>query len=432
MALLRPTGLSLLAALAAVPAASVPAAARADTVDAPAPSGLSGQALELWQRSREQADDWWQRSRDATLGAWDQARDAWTPAEPDDFGRLWSEAVPRLEETLSLEEAQRDLPEKAWFRRDRADAQTEINALLDETVAVLTTSGVQQYRDRIQALQARIADARIEIDGYRQARIAAPAKSMVEKTVEDYDRLITERGRDIGRYNDELADIKRRFAEELRAMGLDLSDEQVDFLLSTVVGDNIVDLGIVFDNVKAITVQLEQLVRDSGEDLQSARRYYGMYVILLRALDKMHVDVEQAIEQRYIPQINDIADRARALSEETRALRKAHPDKAELLQANLQAQQLTMDAAEVYRSYLKQQAGQVRGAREALQDDISTAWNTYETVRVSGELVDLVKSSRQLLEGLLDRQVPALRPYENLEMQRELAKLTEQLRASGG
>jgi hypothetical protein len=49
-------------------------------------------------------------------------------------------------------------------------------------------------------------------------------------------------------------------------------------------------------------------------------------------------------------------------------------------------------------------------------------------VRLSGELVDLVQASQQLLDGLLDRQVPALRPFENLAMQRELAKLTEQLR----
>jgi hypothetical protein len=100
-----------------------------------------------------------------------------------------------------------------------------------------------------------------------------------------------------------------------------------------------------------------------------------------------------------------------------------------VLDANLEAQQLTIEAAGVYRDYLKQQAARCR-ARVALQEDIATAWNTYETVRVSGELVDLVKSSQQLLDGLLDRQVPALRPFQNLEMQREFAKLTEQLRAA--
>jgi hypothetical protein len=157
-----------------------------------------------------------------------------------------------------------------------------------------------------------------------------------------------------------------------------------------------------------------------------------MYLVLLRALNQMHLDVEQAIDQQYIPQINDIADRAKALSAETQALKRKHPEKAALLDANLDAQRLTREAAEVYRRYLKDQGQQVAAARAALQEDIATAWNTYETVRVSGELVDLVQSSQQLLDGLLRRQVPALRPFENLEMQRELSKLTAQLRASEG
>jgi hypothetical protein len=421
-------------------AAGAQAEGQADPSAVPAPS-LQEQAVELWQRSQQQAgelwdssrrtaDDWWQRSRDATLGAWKGARESLTPEETDAFAEVWTGVVPKLEETVSLEEAQRDLPERAWFRRDRSDVREEIDQLLDESVAILAQSPVQRYRDEIQTLDEQIAAAHADLDRYRKERVAAPAKSLTAKTVEDYDRLIDEREQDIERYRAELDRIKREFAGELREMGLELTDEQVDFLLSTVVGDNIVDLGIVFDNVKAITVQLEELVRESGEDLQSARRYYGMYVVLLRALNRMHLDVEQAIEQQYIPQINAIAKRAQALSDETRRLARDHPEKAAVLNGNLEAQRLTLSAADVYRDYLKQQAVQVRSARVALEEDIATAWNTYETVRVSGELVDLVRSSQQLLDGLLDRQVPALRPFENLAMQREIAKLTDQLRAA--
>ncbi len=423
-------------------------AGQGDVQDAPAqpatePSprgpGLTEQALDLWQRSAEQAGslweqsrdtagEWWQRSREA----WDNARDSLAPAEPDPFGQVWINVVPKLEETVELQEAQLGLPEKAWFRRDQTDVQAEIDALLSASVEILSTSPVQQYREQIRALEQTTARARVEIDELRKARVAAPESSMVERTVADYDRLIDERRETIARARRELDAIKQQFGAELRGMGLDLSDEQLEFLLSTVVGDNIVDLGIVFDNVKAITAQLEELMRESGEDLDAARRYYGMYLVLLRALSQMHLDVEQAIDQRYIPEINDIAGRAQALSTDTRALKRKHPEKAEILDANLAAQRLTIEAAEVYRRYLQEQGKQVADARASLQEDIATAWNTYETVRVSGELVDLVQSSQQLLDGLLSRQVPALRPFQNLEMQRELSKLTEQLRAQEG
>jgi hypothetical protein len=224
--------------------------------------------------------------------------------------------------------------------------------------------------------------------------------------------------------------VKREFADAVRKLGLELSDDQMTFLLSTVVGDHMVDLGVLFDNVRSVTDRLEGLVAQSGEDLGSARRYYGMYVVLLRALRHLHLRVEESIGERYVPEIDSIVARAQALTGETLRLQRENPSKRELLAANLEAQRLTVEAAAVYRRYLTDQAEQVRRAREELDKDIAAAWNTYETVRVSGELVGLVRESRELLKGLTSRQVPPLRPFQSLEMRRELEKLTEELRGA--
>lgn len=389
-----------------------------------------------WEQYRERAADWWQRSRAATRSAWEaaweQARTTLTPAEPDAFQEVWTGVLPRLEAGLALQEMRQDLPERAWFRRDQADLDADLNDLLGEAVDLLSTSPVQQYRTQIQALQAEILRARADLDGWRRERVAAPASARFGRSQADYDELIARRQGDIRRYQAELRAIKATFAEELQGIGLTLSADQVELLLATVVGDNLIDLGIVFDNVKAITEQLERLVGESGEDLQSARRYYGMYVILLRALAHLHREVADRIGTLYLPRIDAIAARARALSAETAALRRAQPEQAELLDANLRAQALTIEAAAVYRGYLLEQQAQVAAAGAALERDIEAAWNTYETVRVSGELVDLVRSSQRLLSSLVAREVPALRPFENLQMQRELQKLTEQLRQTEG
>lgn len=389
-------------------------------------------AGDWWQRSRDTAGDWWQRSRETADEAWQSTRGLLEQGRQDRFGQVWDQVLPTLADTLTLQERQAELPPSAWFGADQDSNQEAIDALLDEAVDILSTSNVQHYRDRIGFLQGEIERARTDIADFRQRRVSAPASSVVKKTVEDYANAIAARTADIDRYEQELGAIKRDFAADLRAIGLDLSNEQVEILLSTVVGDNLIDLGIVFDNVRTITAQLEQLVADSGEDLQSARRYYGMYVVLLKSLNQMQRQIEQAIAGRYIPQIDAIAARARTLTAETHALQEQAPEKAALLAANLQAQQLTIEAAGVYRQYLAEQAEQIAQARRGLAKDIAAAWNTYETVRVSGELVGLVRSGRKLLDGLLERQVPALRPFQNLEMKREFEKLTAQLRSADG
>ncbi|WP_295383965.1 hypothetical protein [uncultured Thiodictyon sp.] len=428
MSHLRPcTAWTLLLALLTGTAGTQAAETKPLVLESPPPA--AGSNPDLWQRTREGAGAWWQRSRDLAGQAMQDAQGLIGP-QPQGFPQVWEGVVPKLEETLVLEERQPGLPDSTWVGTDKVSNQAAIDALLDDAVTILSTSPVQRFRERIRTVQEAIETARAEIAEYRQRRVSAPAESSIKRTVADYDRLIAEQEAEIKRLTDQLGAVKREFAAAVRQLGVELSDEQVEFLLSTVVGDNMVDLGILFDNVKAVTAQLEHLVAQSGEDLQSARRYYGMYVVLLRALERMHQQIEGAIGEQYIPQINGIITRAEQLTGETRELQRSSPAKRDLLAANLEAQRLTIEAAQVYRQYLNDQKAQVSRARADLAKDIATAWNTYETVRVSGELVGLVRSSRQLLEGLMNRQVPALRPFENLELRREFEKLTEQLRRS--
>ena len=190
-------------------------------------------------------------------------------------------------------------------------------------------------------------------------------------------------------------------------------------------------MGIAFDNVKSITTELENLVETSAEDLQSARRYYGMYVVLLKTLDRMHAHLIEAIQTRFQPQISGIIAKTDQLTGEARALKKRSPDKHPILMANLEALALTRQAATLYRNYLIDQERTIIESQRQLESDIATAWNTYETVKVSGEMVSLMQTSQLLLQNLFNRQVPALRSFDNLEMQREFEKLTTQLRGGG-
>ncbi|HYN79667.1 MAG TPA: hypothetical protein VES73_17945 [Lamprocystis sp. (in: g-proteobacteria)] len=332
----KPTvGRLLLAALLGVTLNSNAAQTMPIVLEAPTAAsdpGQGGGSADLWERSRTTAQDWWLRSRDLAGQAVQDARGLVGP-QPAGFPQVWEGVVPKLTETLMLEDQQAGLPDSAWFRTDKVSNQAAIDGLLDEAVAILSNSPVQQFRGRIRAIQGEIETARTAIAGYRQSRVSAPAESAVKRTVADYDRLIAEQEDQIKRLTQRLGEVKTEFAAAVRALGVDLSDEQVEFLLSTVVGDTMVDLGILFDNVKSVTSQLDKLVADSGEDLQSARRYYGMYVVLLRALERMHVQIEEAIGEQYVPQIDAIITRAQQLTGETRELQRTSPNKGDLLAA---------------------------------------------------------------------------------------------------
>jgi hypothetical protein len=102
-----------------------------------------------------------------------------------------------------------------------------------------------------------------------------------------------------------------------------------------------------------------------------------------------------------------------------------------VLRANLEAQALTLEAADRYADYLRDQRRQVAASGESLSRDLAVAENTYETVKVSGDLLALMRDSQQLLTTLFRLQVPPLRSFENLAMKREFRRLTRQLRDGG-
>ncbi|MDQ2696043.1 MAG: hypothetical protein M3Z21_11835 [Pseudomonadota bacterium] len=377
-----------------------------------------GQAGSVWDSTWNWAGEAWQSTLDLLKD----------PADAGGFARLWDGIIPRLEQTLALEDRHHRLPRDAWFGEDRQSNQAAINELLDESIAILSLSPARQYRQRIGELEQSIRDARQEIAALRQRRVSAPADALWRKTAEDYDAAIGQLNDRIAAQQAELNVVRQAFARELQDLGLHVSDEQLAFLLSTVTGDDLLELGIAFDNVKALTGQLEKLMAESPGDLEAARRYYGMYMVLLKVLDRMHLHLLEAVNGRYLPRIDAIAARTRQLRQETLALQRGAAD-GRFLEANLEAQTLTLRTAALYRDYLVEQSREVAEARRRLSRDIAVAANTYETVKVSGELVALMQDSQRLLDVLFSRQVPALRTFDNLAMKREFEKLTARLRS---
>ena len=171
---------------------------------------------------------------------------------------------------------------------------------------------------------------------YREQRITAPRSHMVKTTKEAYDKKIAQEQENIKLYRQESQRIKIYLRERLQDMGIKLSQEQVEVLLSRVDGDDIIQMSVVFDVLKKITQRLMQLTRESGEDIQQARKYYGMHVVLLEMVNYMQDKYIEQVDKIYIPRIDTIINKTLAtrntaqarLKEENRSRTQNHlPEK---------------------------------------------------------------------------------------------------------
>jgi len=383
-------------------------------------------------------ENWWDKSKETARDIWNQSRQVAgsainffdTEEQNEQFSKIWDELRPKLDKVSALEEERKDLPESSLIRRDKQSNQEDINEILDEAIDILGISNARQIRQEIDSLEKQIQQARERITGYHQEQVSAPVKSNWKTTVDDYARKIDGEKQLIEKYQQEIEQKKQRFLAELNQLGLQVSREQLDLLLTSVVGNDIIQNTIVYSNVRLVSQQLMELTTKTGEDLNISKRYYGMYTVLLKILLHMQNSFITEIDQVYLPRIAQIKNETVKLMANSRNLlyREADDNRRTHLKANIEAQELTLKTADLYSQHLGEQRRKMIVARDKTQIDLRVALNTYDTVKLSGELVNLLRSSSKSFDELLNIQAPDLLVFQNLQMKEEFSALTTKLR----
>lgn len=401
------------------------------------------------EQETDAKDSWWDKAKDSTLNVWNKASESVgyyigddeeqdATSEPDTeptqhveknpyFGKIWDEVTPRINKILAIEQMQETLPETGWFRESKQSSQSKLNQLLDEAVELLSLSDSNQIRQQIRGLEQEIVDLKNTIADYRQAQVSAPVESTWKTTVEQYNDKIVNLQDQIAQKYQQIDQLKADFGQSLQKIGIYLSDEQLDVLFASVVGDDIIQASLVYENVKLVNEQLMALTVSSKEDFTVSKRYYGMYVVLLKILFHMQDNFVNDIDNTYLPKIAEIVSNVQTINAKTQNLLQSNDKHRDHLLANLEAQKLTLKTADLYKQHLANQRQKMVAARDKTFADLQVAENTYETVTVSSELVNLLRTSQKAFEILQNMQTPDLLIFENLQMKQEFAILTEKL-----
>ncbi len=382
----------------------------------------------LWETTTNTTTDLWNESKKTV----DNLVDTWMAKEDvnQQLPEIWQEITPKLDKLLVLEEQHEQLPDEAWFGLDKKKNQVSIEQLLDESILILSNSPNNEIKWQIQLLDEKIATSKAKIDEYRREQISAPMQSPWKMTVDDYKNKIKETQREVEKYESEIKQHKIKFNMSLAEMGLQLTPEQIDLLFTSVVGDDLIQSNVIYNNIKQISEKLVELAKSSGEDLDISKRYYGLHTILLEILLHMQQNFINNINLQYLPKIDNIVTEINNVAVVTRNLQEQIRDETHLqyLKANLAAQELTLNTAKLYREHLLTQRSKIEVARSQTMDALQVAQNTYKTVKLSGELLSLLRTNQKTFDILLSIQMPTLLIFENLQMKQEFAALTAQLK----
>jgi hypothetical protein len=254
----------------------------------------------------------------------------------------------------------------------------------------------------------------------------------ITDTVDSLTKDIADTNKRIEINRSEIARTKGEVHEALRKAGVQLSTEQVDLLLDSVLSGDLIRLVAVFNSAKLIDGQLGKMMNASGENIGAARKYFAMHAALFAMLLHSQDLLIEKIDKQYLPKLSAIEADIRATRIKTAELLRAEnrEDQKRTLEANRESQRLAEDAAKGYRRYLLQQREQVAKARQRATHDLRIADNTFETVEASFQLRNLMRDATASFEAIQKLEAPTFdQTFKHADLRREFESLTRKLDA---
>lgn len=339
-----------------------------------------------------------------------------------------------------------DLPESKWFGRDKTSANADIDDYLDDLIERLELPELVGLRQNYFKVEKRIGEERKILRELREKRLFSVSeeastlmkytptdtlKSWTASTRADFDQLIEAHEKNLVELEKSLLELRSGMSDELAKAGVKLDPEQLDFLYTTVTGEDTIRAIMLFNSATAVSKQLQYLMETNAQDFDAVKRYYGMATILHRMVVKIQENFIYKLEQIYMVQLETYKVEAKkSLADAKRLKVTADKEQRKVLDKNIEANQLALEAIDRYMNYLQDQAKNSKAILKKAQSREAIAMNTYSTVKVSLDVLSLMQDSQRDFQAFSTMQVPEIVPFDNPEIRKEFLNITNKLNGS--
>ena len=369
-------------------------------------------------------------TKDKTILLYKESVETHPLTKEERMNKAWDNVYDDLEEGAKYIEKYNNAPESTWIGTDKEDVQKDINQLFEMIVNGLIEDDLLIYKTKMAKLKKQISENKSDILKYREKRVGAPQKSAIYTTKSGYDEKIKETQNEIVMLENEIRIIKDNLKKNFADIGVNLTPEQIDVLLTRVDGDDIIQISLVMETLKHVTNQIMQLMKASKEELTQAKKYYGMHQVLLELVVYIQQKYIDKCNTVYIPKIDKMISDSAEMMGNTRRLRDHEEDsrRRAIYNNNLDAQMLTNKAAKRYKHDIIASRNNMIEAQKISKANLRLSKNTYETVMLSADLFDLITESQHMFEEVSKIQVPNLVLFENIQMEKKYKELTESMK----
>ena len=316
------------------------------------------------------------------------------------------------------------------------DAESRAERLLADAFSVVSDAPISQIQEEITERRDTISELRDAVSRLREDRVSAPEEGGISNTIglsktrADIDADIDDTLARIAGNEAAIREAKGRFRAEMSKAGAEITAEEADLLIDSVTGSDIVKIASAYQAARGVSKQLMDLMDASGEDLARAKRYYAMHTALLALLVHAQGTFIDKVDGEYLPKLDAITGDVISTRRETERLLNEHNTQRQhdALVANLESQNIALEAAGFYKQHLQNQRAEIVEARKKALKELRIADNTLRTVDASFQLRAMMESATLSFEALQGMESPGIeRIFRNEQLRREFQELSEKL-----
>jgi len=336
---------------------------------------------------------------------------------------IWDDLKDKFDDIKELKSKRNQAPDESIFGKTKRDYDEKIESIFQILSVITNDPQIVKDRSTLEKLKSKIESSELKSADLKTKAQLATGKDK-EKLIDRSNSHQT----DINEYNDSRNELLFNVQNRLEAYGLSLDTDQVKVLLSRVDADDIIGMTTSFSVIAKLTQQFSEATLESGENLQIARNYYFMHVILLELQMHIQRNYIDRLKNVYLVKLGKLKRENGTLITETKSLvgssKGSHKKVAE---QNLKSQQFTRKVLVLYEEILRKDLYKIQNGLKKVNDNYLVALNTYKTVNVSADLAVLMAGNNNLFNEVMSLQAPELIPFENLQIQDAFETLSLQL-----
>lgn len=348
------------------------------------------------------------------------------------FEKTWSALSPKLEKGIELIAGEVH-PAGPSLIRKYVYQEPAMRRIVNECMNEMFCSDVMALLTQVRRIRKDVAKRKKEILNLEKDMIAAPKKSWnpfdfsQSKLKNKIHAAQTRINVDTKRIDEIIEDS----LERLRSRGVRMSREQIDSLLNTAEGEDIAAIMSVADTVKQIFARLEHQLTETHPSAELSKTYAGFYMmcnrIYLEAIDK----AIYKIDRHYMPAIEKIEANTQtqvANAQKHIAHYYASENHKMTLKTNIQINERTLEVAKFYSRHLRNRAKELLELREKARQNYEVSLNTFLTMKIGADLVDIIRSSKADLIRVFEFEPPAFSEHYAAGFNEQFNAITNEIK----